>query len=267
MHRFYCPDMSLPGFTAADTAGGGNSPVDLTPGKSDPAAILPDPLVELNDSESHHAIKVLRKRTGDAVELLDGRGTLANGVIEREKPTVLVKVAHWDTQPQAKPLIRVAASLPKGPRTDEMVNQLVQLGVHELIPLQTVRATVKARDNKLERMERITVSAMKQSGRRYLMKVSQPEPLEGVLACPAALRLIADPTAKPINGLLNRLQNADDVMLLIGPEGGFTDQESQAAKDAGCLPWQVGDNIMRIETAAVACTAVLYYLAHSNKSI
>jgi 16S rRNA (uracil1498-N3)-methyltransferase len=93
------------------------------------------------------------------------------------------------------------------------------------------------------------------------MQVSDLAPLSQTLAEPADLTLLAQPGAPVISDLADRLRQAASVRVMIGPEGGFTDDEVQAMQARGATPWSLGPHILRIETAAVAAAAVVRYLA------
>ncbi|MCC6579772.1 MAG: 16S rRNA (uracil(1498)-N(3))-methyltransferase [Phycisphaeraceae bacterium] len=250
MHRFTC--LTLPNPLAATLS-------------DDRAAI-----VELDTEQSHHAGRVLRLREGEAVELLDGQGGIGSGTIVRLKPTVAVRITAVCRDMPPRPRITLAAAMPKGSHADEMVDQLSQLGADELTPLITQRSVVDPRDAKLDRLRKRAQEACKQCGRSRLMTINSPMTLDQALALPASLKLIALPEGVAMRG--DELVGADDVLTLIGPEGGWTDEERQAAIRAGCRPWRIAPHILRIETAAVAAASLLryagmlYHLAATEKA-
>jgi 16S rRNA (uracil1498-N3)-methyltransferase len=159
--------------------------------------------------------------------------------------------------PAPTPRIELATAIPKGPRADAMVNDLAQLGTDLLIPLITQRSVVHPRDNKLERFAKAAAEAAKQSGNTHFMQISEPTDFADALDCDAELKLIADPYAESLGDLAAQLKLVNAVRILIGPEGGLTDQELAAARDAGFTPWCYSPNILRIETAAIAAVAIL----------
>lgn len=138
-----------------------------------------------------------------------------------------------------------------------MVNDLAQLGTDQLIPLITERSVVVPRENKLGRFAKAAGEAGKQSGNAHFMQVDPATPFADALHMDAELKLVADPYAKRIADLAARLSLVSTVRILIGPEGGLTDQEHAQAMDAGFIPWCYSANILRIETAAVAAVAIL----------
>lgn len=215
----------------------------------------------LDPAEARHARKVLRLRPGTIVELFDARGVTARAeILDTPEPTcrLLDRAVH----PRPVPLLTLATAIPKGGRADDMIDQLVQLGVDRLIPLRSERSVVDPRGAKLERFERRVIEALKQCGRAYGMSIETVRELEDVLREPAEARLIlAPPVAgaefEPGDMASVAWSGVENVLALIGPEGGWTDRELAAARDAGFAPWTVNPHVLRIETAAVAAAALL----------
>lgn len=244
MNRLFCPDLPL------------------TPPE---CHILPDAEVSLEPDQAHHARAVLRLRSGDSVQIFDGKGTICEGTIQFGPPANVVRIVQAQHVPSIRPVITVAAASPKGPRLRDMVNQLSQAGADHYIPLQTGRSTVHPRSGKLSSLVRIAVESAKQSHRPYLMSVNPPSPLELLVKLSYDLCLMADPTpgieSPTPDRITESIRTAQHVLICIGPEGGWTDQERQVILNAGGVAWPLGPNVMRIETAAVAAVAVVRYLA------
>lgn len=228
---------------------------------------LPQPrLVEqtcvLDPDETRHARKVLRLQPGDRIELFDGEGGLAPAVLETyEAGQALCRATDLQHYDPPRPRITVAAAVPKGPRATEMVEQLSQAGADRLIPLISDRSVVDPREAKLERFARHAVESAKQCGRLFVMAIDETHDFDAVLHHDADVRLIADPEGVAPPDLPARLKQAQHVLVLIGPEGGWTKVETDAAAAAGALPWRMGANVLRIETAAVTAVGILRYLA------
>jgi 16S rRNA (uracil1498-N3)-methyltransferase len=237
MHRFHCPSLAaaaLPG--------------------------LSDAVIELDKDESHHAAKVLRLKGGDGVALFDGEGTVGEGTIERVASRVTVRVATARRVAPLVPAIDMAVAIPKGPRADVLIDQLSQLGCDRVIPLRARRSIVDPRETKLDRFARAAVESAKQCGRAYVMKIEPAADFAApLLEGPHDLRLIALPECTSEPALNDRIGAAQRVLILIGPEGGWTQDEIALAKACGCEPWTLGPHVMRIETAAAAAAAVMRY--------
>lgn len=245
MHRFYCPNLPAP---------------TSVPPLSDTAD---RPTAQLDPDEAHHARRVLRLEIGEAVELFDGHGGRAVGELRSWSGGAVVALRGVTRSPRVAPWLDVAAAIPKGPRADEMVNQLSQLGTDRLIPLRAQRAVVDPRQAKLEKFGRAAIESAKQCGRAYLMEVAPPSDLAALLRDAHDVKLVAAPAGGAVANLDARLRAAQRVLVLIGPEGGWTDEELASAKAAGAEPWSLGSNILRIETAACAAASVIRYLTKS----
>lgn len=220
----------------------------------------------LDPEQTRHLRKVLRCGEGTVVELFDGEGGLAQAVIVGfEGSRALCRVEHLEQHPVAEPVITVASAVPKGGRPDDMVEQLSQVGADRFVPLYTERSVVDPRPQKLERLQRQAMEAAKQCGRLHVLDVADACSLADALAEPADLRLIATPGGKPM-ALAERLRAATSVQVLIGPEGGWTQAELDAAEAAEALPWSAGPLVMRVETAAPVTVALLRYLAMGDAS-
>lgn len=218
----------------------------------------PGSTVTLDADQARHASRVLRLSEGSAVQLIDGKGRIAQATLTGDDPRSTQCVIHAiKTAPAPRPVIELATAIPKGPRGDAMVNDLAQLGVDRLIPLQTQRSVVRPRPTKLQRFAKAAAEAAKQSGRAWFLQVEETAALTDVLACDAGLKLIADPYAQPICDLPDRLDSVSTARIVVGPEGGLTDEELAQARDAGFVPWRYSPNVLRIETAAAAAVAIL----------
>lgn len=211
-------------------------------------------IAELDPQQSKHAWKVLRMTVGDTVELVDGSGQLAVGTITQAKPVMQVKIDTVTTIPSIKPRLTLACAMPKGGRADDMVNQLCQLGLDEIIPINTTRSVVEPGQNKLDRFERIIAEASKQCGRSHSMVVSPVMNLEDLAMRQFDEKRIGLPTGQSLDAPESKIKT---MLILIGPEGGFTDEEEQWAVEQGFTAWQFAPHILRIETAAVASVAIL----------
>src|SRR5690606_6755443 len=136
--RFYCSDLPTP---------------TLRPDA------LSDTIVSLDRDQSHHARKALRLGAGDLVELFNGHGAIAQGTIVSADSDVHVRVIAIDLLPPPAPHLTVAAAFPKGPRADDMVNMLNQVGCNTLVPLMVERTVVEPRASKLSRLAAAGVEA------------------------------------------------------------------------------------------------------------
>jgi len=231
-----------------------------------PRFFVPDltgPQASLPAGECHHALNVLRLRAGDAVELFDGRGRSAEGrVVQVGRDGVVVDVER--VRPPARragPRIHLAFAVPKGKRLDWLLEKAAELGAASLTPVvfhRSVAGGEEMGEAKRRRWEGHCVAAAKQSGLAFLPELREPVALDGLLASsPTGLRLLgdADDKAAPVARAVAGRRGDQPIILLVGPEGGLTDDERLAAAAAGFQPVRLGGTILRIETAAVALLA------------
>ncbi len=221
-----------------------------------------DGTASLEGDEARHLVRVLRAKVGDSVTLFDGRGQAweaSVASIGRERVSLALGPPRPAAAPPAVP-VTIAVALPKGDRQKWMVEKLTELGVSVLVPLVTSRGVAEATDSARSRLERGVIEACKQCGRDTLMAIGAAETIGTLLAgLPAGTRaVIADPGGVPLEAALPTGHDATTaVVVLVGPEGGFTPEEVATAEAAGCVRVSLGHHILRIETAAIAAAARL----------
>lgn len=210
----------------------------------------------IDGDEAHHALRVKRVREGERVELLDGRGGIATGeAVKVGKREFGVRIVAIRREEPIRPRVEVWSAVPKGPRLDEMIDQLAQVGVAMWRPLETSRGVVEPRDAKLERIARIAAEASKQCGRAWMLEIGARATMaEALRPSPGAAVVMADASGSGWNAAS---ASSLHTRLLIGPEGGWTDEEVRAGRDAGAAVARFGPHVMRIETAAVAASAAI----------
>lgn len=211
--------------------------------------------VLLEGPEAHHLSKVMRLAPGESVALFDGAGLVATAeIVTIGKRDVTLAIHHSERTPPPNAPLVIAAAVPKGDRFDWMVEKLTELGVTQLIPLRTARGVVDPRDTKLERLRQVIIEACKQSRRAWKMDLAPVTDFTTLLHQPGSL-LIADPSGQPFADV-SPTRTASPLTIAIGPEGGWSEEELRTAHDAGVGVINLGETILRIETAAVAITAV-----------
>jgi 16S rRNA (uracil1498-N3)-methyltransferase len=212
----------------------------------------------LPEDQAHHARDVLRLRVGDEVELFTASGeTAAGAIVEATPQRVVVTVAQVQS-PAERFALTIASAVPKGARADWMIEKLSELGVARFVPLITARSVVHPEGrNKLERWRRIAEESAKQSKRIGVMTIASPTPLLNVMdqISETAAYLSTAPTARPPSSILH--SPSSSLTLLIGPEGGWVDDEIGAFENRHLTPITLGGTILRVETAAIAAAAIV----------
>lgn len=217
-------------------------------------------VVALDPSEARHAVRVMRVAAGDRVTLFDGQGHEALAeVIRPGRDECLCHAEPRRAVDRELPRSLVlAVALPRPERAREMAERLSELGVAALVPLVTARTQRPPADHRLEKLRRAVSESCKQCGRNRLMRIGEPLAFAKALDWPGD-RWLLDPGGRPIPSLLAAESPAasPELVVLVGPEGGWTDDELGQAGERGVCPISLGPRIYRIETAAVAIAAVV----------
>ncbi len=232
-----------------------------------PPEAFRDGWVRLPEDEAHHAVRVLRHRPGDEVIVVDGVGGWHRLRLEQvDRQSVqgrVLETRHEVGEPPYRLTIGLAL-LKQTARYETFLEKAVELGVSAIVPLLTART--ERTHFRLERTRRLLIAAMKQCGRSRLPLLHAPRPFADVLCDPASLRLICheqpDRPRRPLHELLR--QPINDALVLVGPEGGFTQDEVRLAETTGFQAVSLGARRLRAETAAiVAASAFLICQDHS----
>ena len=226
---------------------------------------------ELDEAESKHLAGVMRAQAGDRIGLLDGEGHLgeAEVVVPHKKRTAIRILSRTAAAPFAPRRI-LAQALVREQKMDWLIQKAVELGVHEIWPLQTEQAVVKIRpeeaEKKAARWQAIALAACKQSGNPWLPKIAPAQKLSAALAalrgapgaaCFGALQAGAVPLPEFFSRL--RKENCPQIAAFIGPEGDFSAAEVAALLSAGVQPVTFGPIVFRVETAALFILSSLQY--------
>ncbi|GGW49615.1 16S rRNA (uracil(1498)-N(3))-methyltransferase [Alishewanella tabrizica] len=215
----------------------------------------------LDDDAANHVGRVLRMQTEQSLQLFNGDGYNYTAVItDVSKKQIQVRIDNMTANPVESPLrIHLGQGISRGDRMDFAIQKAVELGVTEITPLFTERCGVKLEGDRLskrnEQWQKIAISACEQSGRSVVPTVHPAITLTDWLAQPTKdLALTLDPRA---SATIKTLTPATAIRLVIGPEGGFTDQEVAITAQAGFNGIQLGPRILRTETAALTAISAL----------
>ena len=206
----------------------------------------------LTGPEAHHLTHVMRAGPGVEVVLFDGSGAEFTARVERiGRAEVELAVLSCEPVDRELPLeLTIGVALPKGDRQRWLVEKATELGVTRLVPLLTARSVAQSGQNTVARLRRTVIEASKQCGRNRLMEIAQPRDWSDFVAdnVEAPCRLLAHRCDCPST---NTLDLSKGVLLAVGPEGGFTDDEVSQAIDAGWQVIDLGPRTLRVETAAI----------------
>jgi len=226
--------------------------------------------VELGPRVAAHLLRVLRMQSGDALNVFDGRGAehaATIGTVRGERIEVRVG-APLATTPESPLAITLAQGISRGDRMDYAIQKATELGVRRIAPLLCERSVVRLDAEqaraKLEHWRGVAIAACEQCGRATLPAIDAPSRLIDHLAAARRdaggppLRVVLVPDAS--EGLRQLPATLTDIELLIGPEGGLCEEETQLAAGCGYRGLRLGPRVLRSETAAAAAIAVLQAL-------
>ena len=243
----------------------------------------PGAMWTLSAEESNHAVRVMRIEAGQMVELFDGKcNVAAASVSSPNRRGTMVRIEQRKrlcNMPAVS--VEVDVAFPKPERCKEMIARLTELGVRCVTPIVCHRTQRPPSDSLLEKLRRGVIEACKQSGRNELMTIGSVVPFRerlkqirvagsnntsfsGLIAHPGIVGSSQDQEPKQATGGLNnadavKINDGHAVRVLVGPEGGFDDQEVVAAIGDGYRPVNLGTRIYRIETAAVVLASLVIH--------
>lgn len=227
-----------------------------------PGALQESNLVWLNDNAAHHLARVLRIKVGEPLMLFNGQGGEYQAVVTQvTKKGVEVAVGLFSPRDVESPIrIELAQGIARGEKMDLIVQKAVELGVSRITPLITERGNVRLTgDREVKRWQHwqaVAISACEQSGRNYVPEVTAPIMLQTWLSITKAdYRFVLSPHVQ--NKLPESIPAQSSILLLIGPEGGLSEDEVTAAIAQGFKPLSLGPRVLRTETAALAAIASL----------
>jgi 16S rRNA (uracil1498-N3)-methyltransferase len=228
-----------------------------------PQPLIPGSFVDLPEAVAHH-LHVVRQQSGDELVLFNGEGGQARArLAEIGKRRASAEVLALEAVDVELPFrMTLAQGLPEGSKMDWIVEKAVELGAAGIVPLAAQRSVVRLSgdraDKRLAHWQAVVVSASEQCGRNRLADVAPVQDVNRWLAAPTTgTRILLSPRADASLAQWVRATPAQDVTLLVGPEGGLTDQEEDAARAAGALALSMGPRVLRTETAGLAALAIL----------
>ncbi|HUT93024.1 MAG TPA: 16S rRNA (uracil(1498)-N(3))-methyltransferase [Thermoguttaceae bacterium] len=218
-------------------------------------------------TEAHHLIHVMRLKPGDRVVLFDGSGAEFTAQVARLRraEAELAILARHEVDRELPVDLTLAVALPKGERQRWLVEKAVELGVKRLVPLETERSVARPGERTLGRLRRAVIEASKQCGRNRLMEIAESQPWRDFVdrTQRAPLRLLAharNRAAETERFAAEKswasLGSSHGVVLAVGPEGGFTDNEITLATSAGWQLVDLGPRTLRTETAAILLASI-----------
>jgi len=224
--------------------------------------------VAITGDNARHLSLVLRIEAGEQIEVLDGNGHKYTCTVNRvHKKEVIAEIINKESYSVESPVtITLAQGIARGEKMDLIIQKSTELGVRGIIPVITERSQVR-NTKKLERWRKIAASASQQSGRDKIPDILEPVALKDWIPDQArndkkeTLKLILSESYKEQNlkKILKAEKDTNHIVLLIGPEGGFSKEEITSAVESGFKEVSLGPRILRTETAPLAIISIIQY--------
>jgi 16S rRNA (uracil1498-N3)-methyltransferase len=237
------------------------------------------PYITVTDEDVRHIATVLRMKTGDHLLLCDGKGTEYTVKIDRVgRSEIKTEIVEKITKKIRSPLVTLGQGLPKSDKMEWIVQKATELGVSTIVPLVTERTIMKVREEekRLVRWRKICREAAMQSNRPDIPEVARIQALGDYIrdlpqagqAGPGTLLILPwEEGTEHIKNVLRGKPDVKNVVVLIGPEGGFSAAEAAMAQEKGFRAVSLGPNILRTETAAVAVLSMILYETSTNNQV
>ncbi|WP_342146585.1 16S rRNA (uracil(1498)-N(3))-methyltransferase [Rickettsiella endosymbiont of Aleochara curtula] len=229
-----------------------------------PQALSAGQILNLSKEAAGHLIRVLRLQVGDDFIVFNGKaGEFRAIIIELSKSVVTVKLGEFDAVSRESSLqITLAQAVLRSDKMDYVLQKAVELGVTRFIPLITARSTLKLAPERWQKRslhwQGVMLAACEQSGRTRLPKLENPMTFDvATTSIKAEQRIILQPCVKQN---INSLPRCQSVAVLVGPEGGWSENELKCARVATYSPIQLGPRVLRAETAGLAAVSILQSL-------
>lgn len=220
-------------------------------------------LAELTGSDAQHLVRVLRAEVGQLHEISDNRDVYLARIATARKSSVVFQVIEKLPEPPPAAHITLCAALIKFERFEWLIEKATELGAAAIQPFESARVErglALAAVKRSARWEKIVVEASQQSRRAHLPVIAPPCQFADALRTGAGVCLLLDedPAAPPLLKVIPEQRSpADRVALLLGPEGGWTDEERERALSAGWIACSLRKTILRAETAGTAALAIV----------
>ncbi len=233
-----------------------------------PGLIIQGSGIVLPPDKSRHLAAVLRCSEGDEISVIDGKGrsylARVTAILKKSVQIDILREVHADTEPRVN--IVLCPAVLKGDKTDYVMQKATELGVKEIKPLITERCQVRE-SRRTARWHKIAEEAAEQCGRAVIPVIHEPAAFEDFLkqvvsGSEYAGLIFMEDGGLPSDEALARTGRANRrILVLIGPEGGFSPSEAVMAEQAGFCRATLGTGILRADTAAVAAVALTRFLA------
>ena len=223
-----------------------------------------DENLKLDKKDINHIINVMRLNVNDQIKLINN-GTIYDAIITKiEKNNVLYKIIKKEESKSLKDYkVIIACSIIKEQKMDYLLQKATELGVDEIIPIISERTIVKVKQasSKIDRWNRIIKESVEQSHRVSIPIIKDIISLKELSNLEYSIKILCNTNekSKNIKKVLQDSKKRDTIIIVVGPEGGFTDSEINYLENSGFISTSLGKNILRAETVPLYVLSVINY--------
>ncbi|MCL2389089.1 MAG: 16S rRNA (uracil(1498)-N(3))-methyltransferase [Elusimicrobia bacterium] len=231
---------------------------------TEPQNIVGDTFV-MNADGARYLCSVRRFCVGDIINIFDGTGKTYRARITKISKT-LVEGKIISSLPFVPPACKVTlyTAIPKADKFEWLLEKAAELGVHKIVPLITERSIAESfSPNKIARLNKISIAASSQCGRADIMALATPASFKNAMQVEGLKIMAYEGGAPSLVKVVSKEILTENINIFIGPEGGFSSAEVETALNLGAVTAALGKNILRVETAAIVCAALIINLAEA----
>lgn len=222
-------------------------------------------IFELSHDDSYHIIKVMRGKIGDEVEVVINQKLYICEIISINDLVTVKKKEEIATNSEMPCYVTIAQSLVKEQKMDLILQKSCELGVSEIIPINTTRSIVKLdkkESKKIERWNKILKEASEQSKRVVIPRINTILDVQDLAKLDYDIKILCtvNELSTSIKKVLSNDLNGAKIILVIGPEGGFTDAEEKILIENGYISTSFGNRVLRTETASLYVLSIINYI-------
>lgn len=220
---------------------------------------------ELSSEDSYHIIKVMRNKIGDKVEVVIDKKLYICEITNLNDPVIVKRLEEVECDSELPCYITIAQSLVKEQKMDLILQKCCELGVSEIIPVNTTRSIVKLdkkENKKAMRWNKILKEASEQSKRVVIPTLNDIMDIKDLTKLDYDIKILCtvNELSMSLKQVLSKDLNGLKILLVIGPEGGFTDKEEQTLIDNGFISTSFGTRVLRTETASLYALSIINYI-------
>ncbi|MBS3995554.1 MAG: 16S rRNA (uracil(1498)-N(3))-methyltransferase [Alkaliphilus sp.] len=229
-----------------------------------------DVIIITDSDDVKHIAKVLRLKEKDEIEICDGNNNEYIGEIcYLDKSGIKLKIlTKYKTLTESNVEVTLFQGIPKASKMDYIIQKCTEMGIHAIVPVITERTIVQIKDKKteekkVERWQKVAEEAAKQSKRGVIPRILEPLSFNELLNSISDYDLMLVPYEKELKSSMRQAFKHKKLIkrigIIVGPEGGFEENEIEAAKDCGAIPVTLGPRILRTETAGLISLSIVMY--------